>query len=123
MSDNLDVMFVMQEALMKKYAERDETFPAWPIDFSDKKQQKFVHDVLVNAVSEIFEATRELKNTKQHRQTNITDFDKPAFLEECVDVQKYLIEAMILADITPADFYKAYCDKDAVCHERISSKY
>ena len=121
--DRLTNMFVKQEALMKRYAERDSEFPKWPIDVTNKKSQKFVRDQLVNAADELFEATRELKNYKQHRETNITTFDKNSFLEECIDAQKFLFEALILMGITPDEFAQMYSVKDLVCHDRLDKKY
>ena len=119
----LDDMFKKQEALMRRYAERDVNFPAWPIDFTNKKHQKFVHDVLVNAASEAFEATRELKNHKSHRQTEILEFDKKHFIEECVDVTKYIIEALLMVGVSADEFIDAYNDKDKKCHKRITDGY
>tara|TARA_Y100000034_G_scaffold44266_3_gene54225 strand:+ start:15039 stop:15731 length:693 start_codon:yes stop_codon:yes gene_type:complete len=119
-NDMLKNMFTKQEVLMKRYKENDENFPEWPIDLTDKQQQKFVRDILCNLADEAFEASRVL-NWKSHRATNIK-FDRNAFLTECVDVSKYLLEALTMCGIDANEFFEAYCKKDEKCHARLSNK-
>jgi hypothetical protein len=121
--DGLQEIFAMQRELMLRYKENDPTFPQWPIDFSNKAQQKFVRDTLINAADELFEATRTLKNYKQHRQTEILDFNKEDFLEEIVDATKFVIEALILSGINEREFMNAHITKNNVCHMRLDEKY
>lgn len=123
-NDKLDNMFAKQEALMKRYAERDANFPVWPLtNTTSKQEQKFIHDTLINAVSEIFEADRALRNSKQHRETNIAEFDRENFVEEIVDCMKFLLEVLLLVGVTPTELNNAHDEKDAVCHQRLDTKY
>lgn len=119
----LNDMFKKQEVLMRHYAERDANFPKWPIDITSKHDQKFVRDILVNCADEIFEATRELKNYKSHRQTEVLEFNREDFIEECVDASKFLIEALIMLGVSADEFVNAYNKKDAKCAKRIADGY
>lgn len=123
MKDRLQTMFALQEELMQRYKENDDDFPEWPIDLRSKKQQKFVRDVLTNSAAEIFEAAVELRNHKQHRQTEILEFDREKFLIEIIDAQKFLFEACIMLNITAEEFMDAYVRKNNVCHERLNDRY
>lgn len=121
--DCLHDIFLKQELLMKRYAKRDSTFPLWPVKNPTKVEQKFIHDTLINAVSEIFEADRELKNSKMHRETEILGFDRESFIEEIVDCTKFLVETLTIIGVTPTEFKQAYDKKDTLCHKRLDEKY
>ena len=116
-------MFEKQDLLMCRYMTRTKEFPCWPIDITHKGDQKFVRDLLLNSVDELFEASRHLKNWKAHRITNVDDFNREKFLEEMVDAQKYFLEALIMIGITPEEFKQAYDKKDKKCHDRINNGY
>ena len=48
--------------------------------------QKYLRDIALYGVEEIFEALQHLKNWKAHRQTDLGgDFNRDDFLEEMVD--------------------------------------
>lgn len=123
LKDKLKEFFILQENLMLRYKARDKNFPKWPVDISNKANQKFIRDVLFNAIEELAEAVSELKNRKAHRQTEISEFDKQKFLVECVDAQKFILEALILLGISADEFHSAYLNKDALCHYRLNEGY
>src|SRR3990167_6101954 len=122
-NDKLEDMLIKQEALMARYAEDDDNFPPWPIDFASKSHQKFVRDNLLNCVDELFEASRSFKNWKRHRKTHITDFNKDEFLEESIDALKYMLEVFILCGVSSDELKNAFDKKDAKCHKRIDENY
>jgi hypothetical protein len=124
MSDKLEVMFSRREDFMRALQERfPGSYPAWPLDLTDKKSQQFCRDLTLRGVEEVFEALQHLKNTKTHRMTEVTDFDKDAFLEEIVDSFNYFLSVVIITGFTPDDLYRAYCEKDNKIHERLRDGY
>ncbi len=124
MSDKLEVMFSRREDFMRALQERfPGSYPVWPLDLTDKKSQQFCRDLTLRGVEEVFEALQHLKNTKTHRMTEVTDFDKDAFLEEIVDSFNYFLSVVIITGFTPDDLYRAYCEKDNKIHERLRDGY
>lgn len=124
MSDKLDEMFKMQSTFMERLASIQDGFPkSWPLDLTQKKSQIECKDVVFNAMQELFEAVRELKNSKKHRQTDVDDFDREKFGEECVDAFKFFLELLIFVGITPDEFFQMYMKKDAEIHRRLDEKY
>lgn len=124
MSDMLQEMFRMQEAFMRRLAEDHPDYPqSWPLDISKKESQLECRKLSFDSMGELFEAVQELKNSKKHRLTDISDFDRPKFLEELVDAHKYFLEILIFVGITPDEFYDAYCKKDRILHQRLDDKY
>ena len=74
-------------------------------------------------MGELFEAVQELKNSKTHRMSEISEFDRDKFLEELVDAFKYFLEILIFVGVTPEEFFSAYKQKDEVLHKRIDENY
>jgi len=72
---------------------------------------------------EIFEALQELKNSKPHRKTEITQFNKSAFIEENVDALNYFFTALILVGVTPDDLLESYKGKHRVIMKRLEDGY
>ena len=116
-------MFDLQERFMRRLADIDHSFPEWPLDISKKQSQLECRDLAFNSMGELFEAVQELKNSKKHRQTDVSEFDRQKFLEELVDAFKYFLEILIFVGITPDEFFEAYCKKDAVINKRIDESY
>ena len=107
--DKLDEMFSMRERYMRLLSDYvPETYPEWPIDPTLKKNQIFVRDMALRGVEEMFEALQHLKNSKPHRQTDMPDFDKEAFLEETVDAFNYFLTVLVLLGVNPKDLHSAY---------------
>ena len=125
MPDKLEEMFNMQEAFMRHLQDRDglEKMPEWPIDISQKASQKLCKSLAHDSMGELFEAVQVLKNSKSHRQTEITEFDRDHFVEELVDAFKYFLEILIFVGVSPEEFFESYQQKDLVNHRRIDDGY
>jgi uncharacterized radical SAM superfamily Fe-S cluster-containing enzyme len=71
----------------------------------------------------MFEALQELKNAKSHRQTDVPDLDRDAFLEENVDALKYFFTTRMLVGITPDELHTAYVKKHQKICKRLQEGY
>ena len=98
-------------------------YPQWPIDLSDKKSQQHVRDMALRGVEEMFEALQHFKNWKPHRDAEIHEFDRDAFLEEIVDAFNYFFSVLILTGISSEELFEAYEKKDEIIHQRLSNGY
>lgn len=123
MADKLEEMFRLREGFMRHLQEVKGNVPSWPAELSKKDVQLFIKDVIFHSQEELFEALRELKNAKSHRQTDVPEFDRDHFLEEMVDSYNLFLEALVLVGITPDEFFKAYVAKDRVIHQRLTDGY
>jgi len=92
MKDKLHIMFKLREEFMQEINKCAGVYPdGWPLDLSKKSSQQQIREVTLRGVEEIFEALQLLKNTKDHRMTDIPEIDRDEFLEEFVDAQNYFI--------------------------------
>lgn len=122
MDDKLQKMYEQQSAFMKLLCEK-RGFPAFPMDLSQKANQKFIKAIAHDAMGELFEAVQELKNSKGHRATEIDEFDRDAYLEELVDTQHFLFEILILSGVNLEEFFEAYMKKGDTNFDRINNGY
>lgn len=123
-TDKLNEMFELQQQFMHMLCDRFEGYyPAWPIDVKKKESQTLLRDVTLKGVEEMFEALQELKNAKSHRQTDVPDLDRDAFLEENVDALKYFFTTLMLVGITPDELYTAYVKKHQKICKRLQEGY
>ena len=120
-TDKLEEMFKLREEFMQLLCERfSGYYPRWPIDLSKKESQTLVRDTTLRGVEEIFESLAELKNAKPHRQTEISQLDRDAFLEEMVDGLNYFFTTLKLVGVTPDELHEAYLKKhDLICRRLI----
>lgn len=124
MADRLEEIFVMREEFMVLIKEKyKDSYPEWPLNISEKQSQKVIRETLLKGVEEMFEALGHLKNWKPHRDTEIPEIDKDAFLEEIVDSFNYFFSLIILCGITPDEFYKSFLAKDDIIRRRIKQGY
>ena len=94
------------------------------IDITTKSGQKYLRDLALHGVEEMFEALQHLKNWKPHRQTDIADeIDKEEFLEEIVDAFNYFFSVIIVTGFDEKDLYDAYLKKDRKIRERLTNGY
>lgn len=120
--DRFQAMFDQQEQFMKLLqAKRD--FPQFPLDLRKKENQKVLKELMHECMHEIFEAVHLLKNSKSHRETDVTDFDKDAFLEEISDATHYIVEICILMGFSARDVFSAFAKKGTINGHRIFSGY
>lgn len=123
--DNLYCMFNMQELFMRRLQDLKgkHAMPDWPLDMNNKDHQILLKGIAYESMGELHEAVKELKNSKQHRQTNILEFDREKFLEEMVDTFKYFLEILIFIGVESDEFFEAYSRKDSILHKRIDNGY
>lgn len=122
--DNLSEIFILREEYMNALLNK---FPSyyqqWPINVATKESQTVLRDSILRGVEEMFEALQHLKNSKPHRKTEITEFEKDEFLEEMVDAQNYFFTTLILLGITPENFFDAYKKKHDKILKRLNNGY
>jgi len=117
-------MFDLRERFMLSLKEKfPDAYPAWPLDLSKKSDQQLCRDMALRGVEEMFEALQHLKNWKPHRQTEVSEFDHDAFLEEVVDAFNYFFSLIILSGSSADDLYNSYIKKDFIIHERLDKGY
>ena len=123
-SDRLLEIFELREDFMKTLqASNPSISPEWPLDLSSREDQQYVRDIALRGVEEMFEALQHLKNWKPHRTTQVTEFNRDAFLEEVVDAFNYFFAVLVLVGITPDELFDAYCRKNDKIHRRLEEGY
>ena len=120
--DTLELLFSEQRRFME-LLQTERGFPMFPVDLATKPGQKLVKDISHDCMHELFEAVHLLRNSKSHRKTDVSEFDREAFLEELADVLHYLIEVMIVAGISPKEIYEAYMKKGTRNFARLLGGY
>lgn len=119
---DLNEMWDQQEKFMQLLQEK-RGLPQYPVDLSTKQGQRIVKECVQDAVGELYESLFELKNTKMHRQTNVSELDREHFLEEVIDCFHYIVECAIFAGFTAKDFYEMYLRKGDINEQRIMGGY
>lgn len=122
MNDRLKEMWDEQESFVDLLIEH-RSFPNKPVSLETKSGQKMIKGLGHDCMHELFEALTLLRNSKEHRQTEDTNFDKDAFLEECVDAHKFFLELLIYAGISVDEFYDAYVKKSKIVKDRLKNGY
>ena len=97
--------------------------PQYPIVLSEKAGQQVIRDLLRDAADELHEARMALKNSKSHRTTEIKEFDREHFIEEVVDSIKFCLGALIYANVSIEEFFKAFKKKTTVNIQRQKEGY
>ncbi len=122
--DRLSEIFRLREEFMQAIVEKmPGYYPEWPIDVSKKQSQVILRDSVLRGVEEMFEALQHLKNSKPHRQTEVTHFEREEFLEEIVDAYNYFLTTLVLLGITPEDLHEAYKKKHDIIVKRLKDGY
>lgn len=122
MSDRLKEMWEQQKKFMELLKER-RGFPSFPLNLSQKTEQKFLKGITHECMHELFEANLLLMNSKDHRATEIKDFNREAYIEELVDALHYFFEIAILSGVTCEELSDAYLKKGEINVSRIESGY
>lgn len=120
--DKLENMYVQQEDFMR-LLQKKRNFPDFPVDPTSKAGQKFLKGITHECMHELFEANLLLRNSKDHRATELSEFDKENYVEELVDTLHYFFEIVISSGISVDELYEAYIKKGKVNIERIESGY
>jgi len=122
MSDKLQKMWDQQFAFMKLLQEK-RGFPDFPVDITSKSGQKFLKNITHECMGELFEANQELKNSKNHRATEISHIDRDAYVEELVDSLHFFFEIVIASGVTLDELYDSYMKKGEINFSRIENGY
>ena len=118
MQDRLDEIFLMREDFMKLINTHiPDAYPEWPVELSNKDNQKAIREFAFRGMEELFEALLHLKNWKDHRDGN-AEFDRAEFLEEMIDAYKYFTAILVLMGVDAEEFFAAYVEK----HNKICSR-
>ena len=120
MTDRLTEIFKSRKEFMSLLKEAIPDAMPDNIDPTSKEGQKYLRDIALYGVEEMFEALQHLKNWKAHRQTDVGgEFSREEFLEEMVDAYNYFFSLMIHLGIEEDEFYKAYCKKHSIIKDRL----
>lgn len=122
MSDKLQEMWDQQLEFMNLLKKKRD-FPEFPVDIRSKAGQKFLKSITYECMGELFEANQELKNSKTHRATEISDLDKDAYLEELIDSLHFFFEIVIASGISLDEMHNAYMKKGNKNFDRIENGY
>lgn len=98
-------------------------FPEFPVDLTSKSGQRLCKEIAHEAMDELHEALQHLKNSKQHRATEVREFDRARYLEELSDHLHFFVELCIVSGVTPTELLLAYLDKGGTNVARIMSGY
>jgi hypothetical protein len=120
--DKLEEMFSQQESFMR-LLQKKRNFPEFPVNLETKDGQKFCKSIVYEIMGELFESLQMLKNSKDHRITNIPELNREAFVEELSDSLHYFFELAILCNITPDELFESYMKKGVVNQHRIENNY
>jgi uncharacterized protein (DUF2344 family) len=120
--DKLQEMWEQQLNFMK-LLQNKRNFPEFPVDVSSKSGQKFLKGITHECMHELFEANMMLKNSKDHRATDVSEFDKDSYVEELVDALHYFFEIAITSGVSIEELYEAYMKKGKINVDRIKSGY
>ena len=121
-NDRLDSMFKQQDDFMN-LLQNKRGFPDYPIDITSKSGQKLLKTIAYDTMQELFESIQLLRNSKDHRITEVNEINREEFIEEISDCLHYLIEFMIVAHISPNEIYEMYMKKGEINTQRITSGY
>ena len=120
--DKLDDMYNQQRDF--NYLLRDDRgYPDFPLDLKEKKNQQILKGLAHECMHELFEANHLLKNSKNHRVTEVKEFDREAYKEELVDALHYFFGIVIYSGITAEELHEAFMKKGAINVQRLKSGY
>lgn len=120
--DRLKAMWEQQREFMHLLQEK-RGFPPFPTDLASKDGQKRCKQIAFDVMGELFEAVQTLKNSKDHRATNVVEFDRAHYIEEIVDAVHFAIELAIFSGISQDELFEAYMQKGDVNTKRIKEGY
>jgi len=122
MIGRLEELWEDQREFMELLVEK-RGFPKFPLDLSKKDSQVFCKGIAYDAMGELWEAVRELKNSKSHRATNIPELDRASLVEEMADCLHYFLELCMLIGITPDELCESFLAKGEKNKKRIRDGY
>lgn len=121
-STDMSKLFEQQADFMRLLHSKG-LFQSFPVDITSKQGQKLCKDIAHDAMDELHEAIQHLRNSKQHRVTEIKEFDRDKYLEELVDHLHFFIELCIVSSVSAQDLCDAYIRKGEINVDRINAGY
>jgi hypothetical protein len=122
--DRLSQIFNLRKAFISELKVTIPTAMPNKIDPTSKEGQKYLRDLALHGVEEMFEALQHLKNWKSHRQTDVGgSFNRSEFLEEMVDAYNFFFALMINLGITEDEFFEAFLKKHDIIIDRLKTGY
>ena len=118
----LDEMYNQQRDFNTLLKE-ERQYPEFPLDLSLKKNQQILKGLAHECMHELFEANHLLKNSKNHRVTEVTEFDRESYKEELVDALHYFFGIVIYSGITVEELHEAFMKKGEINIQRVKSGY
>lgn len=120
--DKLDAMFEQQRSFNALL--RDErNHPEFPLDLSVKRNQQFLKSLTHECMHELFESNHLLKNSKNHRATEVKEFDRESYKEELCDALHYFLGIIIYSGISCDELFEAFMKKGEINVDRIRNNY
>jgi predicted house-cleaning noncanonical NTP pyrophosphatase (MazG superfamily) len=119
---DLQALFQQQIEFMKLLRSKN-LFSEFPVDIATKQGQKLCKDIAHDAMDELHEAIQHLKNSKQHRVTEIKEFDREKYVEELVDHLHFFIELCVVSSVSVQELCDAYFKKGEVNISRVNAGY
>lgn len=116
-SDKLNRAFLLQKEFMDMLVEHDR-LPEYPVDLTTKAAQRLLKEYISNTVFELAEAAQTLRN-RNHVIKDVPEFDRAHYLEELGDAFAFLMEVLILSDISPEQLYEEYRRKNQIVRQRL----
>jgi predicted house-cleaning noncanonical NTP pyrophosphatase (MazG superfamily) len=120
--DKLASMFQQQRTFME-LLHRERGLSQFPVDVATKAGQKTLKDISHDCMHELFEAVHLLKNSKNHRKTDVSQFSRDEFVEELCDALHFFVEICIFAGVSEEELFQAYMDKGDKNVDRIMEGY
>jgi hypothetical protein len=122
MTDKLEQMYEHQREFID-LLQKMRGHPPIPFDLSDKKSQQMLRNLAYECMGELFEANILLKNSKSHRATQITEFDRESYLEELTDVLHYFLGIVICSGVSVDELFEKFMKKGETNFTRIKTGY
>jgi len=120
--DKFEKMYAQQNKFIQLMQDKG-LHPETPLDITQKKSQQFLRHLAYECMGELFESNILLKNSKAHRVTEISDFDRDAYVEELSDVLHYFMGIVICSGISVDEMFDMYMSKGKINENRINTGY
>lgn len=118
----LDRMFELQKQLQERLGTHDKLS-----EMGSSGLQQFTNQMVLAIVEEAVEMMRETpyKNPLfvPFGWKKTQGYNREKLLEESVDLWHFLMNVLIAHGFTAEDFYRAYCAKNGINHERQDGGY
>ena len=88
---------------------------------TEEERMKWTKEFILCITKEVYEILN-LYPWKLHRKINV-DYNKENFIEELIDVQKFLINIAIVNNVSVEEYFKKFVEKSAVVDQRYRQEF